>query len=79
MFELQEHLRKNLTLDTPASQIDLPGKMEYITYEGRKAPNYSWRGGYDRQVFFKYIPAGYQINCPSRPGWYLEPAYYGQR
>ena len=86
MFELREYLRKKLNspLDIPTAQVaNLPmGKMEYISY-GEGKPLLIIRGGaggYDQAVvlFRKYIPAGYQLICPSRPGYLGTPLTTGQ-
>lgn len=71
-------------LDIPKPQLaDLPmGKMEFAIY-GEGIPVlflHGGAGGYDQSIllFKRYMPEGYQMICPSRPGYLGTPLETGQ-
>lgn len=71
-------------LDIPTPQIaDLPmGKMQFAIY-GEGIPLlflHGGVGGYDQSIllFKRYIPQGYKMICPSRPGYLGTPLETGQ-
>lgn len=74
----------NAPLDVPPAKIaKLPmGDMEYGVYgEGKPIlVIHGGMGGYDQGIFFfkRYIPAGYQIISPSRPGYMGTPLSTGK-
>lgn len=81
MHEIRNFLRSKL--DTP---VNLPapqkvklahGILEYVTYGSGKPILFlhGGVGGYDQSVilFRRFIPAGYQMICPSRPGYLGTP------
>lgn len=86
MNDIQAFLRQKLNtpLDVPAPQLaTLPmGDMEYVTCgEGKPILIiHGGGGGYDQAVFLfrRYIPDGYQMICPSRPGYLGTPIATGQ-
>lgn len=71
-------------LDVPAPKVaKLPmGDMEYAIYgEGKPVlVLHGGGGGYDQGIFFfkRYIPEGYQIISPSRPGYLGTPLSTGK-
>jgi pimeloyl-ACP methyl ester carboxylesterase len=86
MNQIQQFLshKMNAPLDIPTPQIaKLPmGDMQYVTYgEGKPVLIiHGGGGGYDQAVllFRRYMPAGYQMICPSRPGYLATPLNTGQ-
>lgn len=86
MNEIQAFLRQKLNspLDIPQPQLVKlsMGNMEYATYgEGKPILIiHGGGGGYDQAVllFKRYIPNGYQMICPSRPGYLGTPISAGQ-
>lgn len=76
--------RMSAPLDVPAPKVaKLPmGDMEYATYgEGKPILIlHGGGGGYDQGIFFfkRYVPEGYQIICPSRPGYLGTPLSTGK-
>ena len=86
MNKIQEFLRQRMSapLDVPAPQlVKLPmGTMEYVTCgEGKPVLIiHGGGGGYDQAVFLfkRYMPEGYQMICPSRPGYLGTPIGTGK-
>lgn len=71
-------------LDIPKPQLaDLPmGKIEFATH-GEGIPVlflHGGAGGYDQSIllFKRYMPTGYKMICPSRPGYLGTPLETGQ-
>lgn len=81
----KEFVRQRMSkpLDCPSPKIaKLPmGDMQYATYgEGKPIlVIHGGGGGYDQGIFFfkRYIPDGYQIISPSRPGYLGTPLSTG--
>ncbi|HAU1183551.1 TPA: alpha/beta hydrolase [Legionella pneumophila] len=86
MNEIQEFLRQKLNSPLPISRPQLAklpmGTMEFVTYGNGKPVLiiHGGGGGYDQAVllFKRYIPDGYQMICPSRPGYLGTPIDTGQ-
>lgn len=86
MNQIQQFLyqKMNSPLDIPPPQLaKLPmGEMEYLTYgEGKPVLIiHGGGGGYDQAVllFRRFMPEGYQMICPSRPGYLGTPLSTGQ-
>lgn len=86
MNEIQRYLNQTLNspIDAPSPLIaKLPmGDMEYVTYGNGKPVLiiHGGCGGYDQAVllFKRYLPDGYQMICPSRPGYLGTPISTGQ-
>ncbi len=76
--------RMNDPLNIPSPQLaKLPmGELEYVTIgEGKPVLIiHGGGGGYDQAalLFQRYMPAGYQMICPSRPGYLGTPLSTGQ-
>jgi len=86
MSQTSQFLKQKLysPLNIPKPEIaELPmGKMEYATH-GEGTPIlvlHGGAGGYDQAIllFKRYIPAGYKMVCPSRPGYLRTPLETGQ-
>ncbi len=86
MDEIRDFLNRTLSspLDIPPPQLAMlpSGNMEYVTYgEGKPVLIlHAGGGGYDQALllFKRYIPEGYQMICPSRPGYLGTPLATGQ-
>jgi pimeloyl-ACP methyl ester carboxylesterase len=86
MNDIQRFLSQKLNapLDVPPPKLaKLPmGQMEYVTIgEGKPVLIiHGGGGGYDQAVFLfrRYMPDGYQMICPSRPGYLGTPISTGR-
>lgn len=86
MFNIQAALRQTLyaPLDIPAPKYaDLPmGRMEYAVYGSGKPllVIHGGLGGYDQALlmFRQLLPNGFQLICPSRPGYLGTPLSTGK-
>lgn len=70
---LRNKLDTPLNLPTPQTVNLASGALEYVTYGNGKPILFlhGGVGGYDQSVilFRRFIPTGYQMICPSRPGY----------
>jgi len=86
MDEIRDFLNKKLSspLDVPPAKVaKLPsGDMEYVTFgEGKPLLIiHAGGGGFDQALllFKRYVPEGFQMICPSRPGYLGTPLATGQ-